>query len=155
MPHLGTRTRAAAILLSAAAIATVAAPTSLGAGYGHGRFVGTAKPQFGGGPGSPVIIKVKGSRVRVVEITFNFDCASDGSVLKRTVSTPFARVRSGPAGGGATFNGKVTPKEGGPAIDLSVAYGLRQTKVLGTSDATMDVEGLPCMKDLAFKANKR
>ena len=135
--------------------AAAAASMALAAGYGHGRFVGTAKPQFGGGKGSPITIKVKVSRVRVVEMIFSFDCASDGSVLNRTVSTPFTKVHKGPAGGGATFDGKVTPKEGGEPVDVGVSFGLRQKTVTGIADATMDVEGLPCMKDLSFKANKR
>ena len=133
----------------------VAASMALAAGYGHGRFVGTAKPAFGGGKGTPVTIKVKGSRVRVVEMSFSFDCASDGSVLKRTVSTPFVKVHKGPAGGGATFDGKVTPKGGGDPVDVGVSFGLRQRSISGIADGTMDVEGLPCMKDLSFKANKR
>jgi hypothetical protein len=144
---------ALAVVITAAA--AVAASIALAAGYGHGRFVGTAKPQFGGGKGTPVTIKVKGSRVRVVEMTFSFDCASDGSVLRRTVSTPFTKVHDGPAGGGATFDGKVTPKEGGEPVEVGVSLGLRQKTVTGIADGTMDVEGLPCMKDLSFKANKR
>jgi hypothetical protein len=136
-------------------IAVITASTALAAGYGHGRFVGTAKPQFGGGKGTPITVRVKGSRVRVVEMTFSFDCASDGSVLKRTIATPFVKVHKGPAGGGATFDGKVTPKEGGDPVDVGVSFGLRQRTVSGIADGTMDVEGLPCMKDLAFKANKK
>jgi hypothetical protein len=145
--------RKLALLL--ALCAAVTASTAFAAGYGHGRFVGKAKPQFGGGKGTPVTIKVKGSRVRVVEMTFSFDCASDGSVLKRTVATPFVKVHTGPAGGGATFDGKVTPKEGGDPVDVGVSLGLRQKSISGIADGTMDVEGLPCMKDLSFKANKR
>ena len=150
-----SRARASLVLGVAVLAVLIAAAASLAAGYGHGRFVGTAKPQFGGGKGSPITIKVRGSRVRVVEMTYRFDCSSDGSVLTRTLSTPFTRVHSGPAGGGATFDGKVTPKEGGSPIDLSVAFGLRRTSVLGTSDATTDVDGLPCMKGLSFKANRK
>lgn len=142
-------------LLTAAVIASISVPVALAADYGHGRFVGTAKPQFGGGKATPITIKVKGSRVRVVEMSFSFDCASDGSVQKRTIATPFTRVRKGPAGGGASFNGKVTPKGGGAPVDISVSYGLRERSVLGIADATTDIEGLPCMEDLAFKANKR
>ena len=137
-----------------AVIALFTAASALAAGYGHGRFAGTAKPAFGGGKGSPITIKVKGSRVRVVEMTFSFDCASDGSIQKRTVSTPFVRVQKGPAGGGASFDGKVAAK-GGDSVDVSVSFGLRQRSISGIADGTMDVEGLPCMKDLSFKANKR
>jgi hypothetical protein len=147
--------RRGALALSIALIATVVASTALAAGYGHGRFVGKAKPEFGSGKATPITVKVKGSRVRVVEMTFSFDCASDGSVLKRTIATPFVKVHPGPAGGGATFNGKVTPKEGGDPVDVGVSFGLRQRSVSGIADGTMDVEGLPCMKDLSFKANKR
>jgi hypothetical protein len=143
------------LALITAAVVSISVPVALAAGYGHGRFVGTAKPQFGEGKATPITIKVKGSRVRVVEMTYSFDCASDGSVQKRTLATPFVRVHRGAAGGGAAFNGTVTPKEGGERVDLTVSFGLRERKVLGTSDATMDVEGLPCMKDLAFKASKR
>jgi hypothetical protein len=141
-----------AVALAATVVITTAA---LAAGYGHGRFVGTAKPQFGGGKATPITIKVKGSRVRVVEMTFSFDCASDGSVQTRTLSTPFTKVHPGPAGGGATFNGKVVPKEGGDSVDVGVSFGLRQRTVSGIADGTMDVDGLPCMKDLSFKANKK
>jgi hypothetical protein len=88
-------------------------------------------------------------------MTFSFDCASDGSVQKRTIATPFVKVHQGPAGGGATFNGTVIPKEGGTPVDVGVSFGLRQRNVSGIADGTMDVEGLPRMKDLAFKANKR
>jgi hypothetical protein len=143
------------LALLVALVAAVTASTALAAGYGHGRFVGKAKPEFGGGKGTPITVKVKGSRVRVVEMTFGFDCASDGSILKRTVATPFFKVHKGSAGGGATFDGKVTPKEGGDPVDLSVALGLRQRSISGIADGTMDVEGLPCMKDLSLKANKR
>jgi len=142
----------AALALSIALIAT--ASTALAAGYGHGRFVGTAKPEFGGGKATPVTVKVKGSRVRVVSMTFSFDCASDGSVQTRTINTPFARVHNGAAGGGATFDGKVKTDQG-ESVDVSVAYGLRQRTISGIADGTMDVDGLPCMKDLSFKANKK
>jgi hypothetical protein len=145
--------RRLALVISLVVAAT--ASTALAAGYGHGRFAGKAKPEFGGGKGTPVTVKVKGSRVRVVEMTFSFDCASDGSVLKRTVATPFFKVQRGAAGGGATFDGKVTPKEGGNSVDLSVALGLRQKSISGIADGTMDVEGLPCMKDLSLKVNKK
>jgi hypothetical protein len=147
--------RRALALIAVVSLVVVSASVALAAGYGHGRFVGKAKPQFGGGKATPITIKVKGTRVRVVEMTFSFDCASDGSVLKRTISTPFAKVHKGPAGGGATFNGKVIPKEGGDPVDVGVSFGLRQRSISGIADGTMDVEGLPCMKDLAFKANKR
>jgi hypothetical protein len=149
------RARVPLALITVGLVAAIAASAVLAAGYGRGRFVGTAKPQFGGGKGTPITVKVKGSRVRVVEMTFSFDCASDGSIQKRTVSTPFVKVHSGPAGGGATFNGKVTPKGGGEPVDLSVSFGLRQRSVSGIADGTLDIEGLPCMKDLAFKANKK
>jgi hypothetical protein len=143
-------------VFAAALIAAVlVAAAALAAGYGHGRFVGTAKSQFGGGKATPITVKVKGSRVRVIEMTFSFDCTSDGSVQTRTVSTPFTKVHSGPAGGGATFDGKVVPKEGGDPVDVGVSFGLRQKTVSGIADGTMDIDGLPCMKDLAFKANKR
>ena len=141
-----------AVALVAAALI---AGSALAAGYGHGRFVGTAKPEFGGGKATPITVKVKGSRVRVVEMTFSFDCTSDGSVQTRTVSTPFTKVHPGPAGGGATFDGKVVPKEGGEQVDVGVSFGLRQKTVTGIADGTMDIDGLPCMKDLSFKANKK
>jgi hypothetical protein len=142
-------------LITVALVTAIAVTTALAAGYGRGKFVGSAKPQFGGGKATPVTIKVKGSRVRVVEMTFSFDCASDGSVQKRTIATPFTRVRTGPAGGGASFSGKVTPKGGGAPVDVSVSYGLRQRSISGIASGTMDVDGLPCLEDLAFKANKR
>ena len=147
--------RRAVLALSIALIASLTAASALAVGYGHGRFVGKAKPAFGGGKATPITVKVKGSRVRVGEMTFSFDCASDGSVLKRTIATPFVKVRKGPAGGGATFNGKVTPREGGDPVDVGVSFGLRQRSISGIADGTMDVEGLPCMKDLSFKANKK
>jgi hypothetical protein len=46
-------------------------------------------------------------------------------------------------------------KEGGESVDVGVSFGLRQRSISGIADGTMDVEDLPCMKDLAFKANKR
>jgi hypothetical protein len=140
----------------AAALLAVAllAGTALAAGYGHGRFVGIAKPEFGGGKATPITIKVKGSRVRVVEMTFSFDCSSAGAVQTRTIGTPFVRVHKGAAGGGATFNGKVTTSQG-ESVDVGVSFGLRQRSISGIADGTMDVEGLPCMKDLSFKANKK
>ena len=147
--------RATLALIAVASIVAVSVSVALAAGYGHGRFVGKAKPEFGGGKATPITVKVKGSRVRVVEMTFSFDCASDGSVLKRTIATPFVKVHQGPAGGGATFDGKVTPKEGGDPVDVGVSFGLRQRSISGIADGTMDVEGLPCMKDLSFKANKK
>ena len=94
--------RATLALTAVTSILAVSVSVALAAGYGHGRFVGKAKPEFGGGKATPITVKVKGSRVRVVEMTFSFDCASDGSVLKRTIATPFVKVHKGPAGGGAT-----------------------------------------------------
>jgi hypothetical protein len=146
--------RSALALTAIGLVAALIVPAALGAGYGRGRFVGTAKPESGSGGPSPVVIKVKGHRARVVEMTYRFDCADDGSVLTRTLSTPFVHVKNGPAGGGAHFDGKVTTKEG-ESVDLTVFLGLRERSVNGISSATMDVQGLPCFKDLIFKANKK
>jgi hypothetical protein len=52
-------------------------------------------------------------------------------------------------------SGKVVPKEGGDPVDVGVSLGLRQRTISGIADGTMDVDGLPCMKDLSFKANKK
>ena len=142
------------LLVAILAIAGFTATTALGAGYGHGRFTGKTKADFDNNdPRTPITIKVKGSRVRVVETVFTFDCAENGKIIRQTVSTPFTKVHPGPAGGGATFSGNVTSKEGAK-VDVSFAFGLRQRSISGTSDATMDVDGLPCFVSRSFKANK-
>jgi hypothetical protein len=149
------RGRVTLALITVALVSAIVVTTAIAAGYGRGRFVGSAKPQFGEGAKTPIVLKVKGNRARVVEMTFTFGCASDGSSVRRTVATPFTRVKHGPVGGGLFFNGKVTPKEGGGAIDLTVFMGLRERSINGTADATMDIEDRPCLADLIFKANKR
>ncbi len=143
-----------ALLAAAGLIALLAAPAAEGAGYGRGVFKGKATSAFDSDrPVTPIEIQVKGSRVRVVEATFVFDCG-DGAAVRRTISTPFARVTMGPAGGGSAFNGTVNAEEGGK-VDVTFNYGLREKSVLGNSSATFDVEGLPCMDDADFKANKK
>jgi len=144
------------LLFAVFSVVAITATQALGAGYGRGTFTGTTKPEFDqNDPRTPIKVQVKGARVRVVETAFTFDCSKDGTVLKRTVSTPFTRVKSGPAGGGASFNGKVTPAEGGDPVDVSFSFGLRSKTVSGTADATMDIDGLPCMSSRSFKAGKR
>jgi hypothetical protein len=143
------------LLIAVAALAGLLAAPATGAGYGKGRFTGKTKPEFDNDdPKTPITIKVKGKRVRVVETVFTFDCAEGGKIIRETVSTPFTKVHPGPAGGGATFSGTVTSKEG-DKVDVSFAFGLRQRSVSGTSDATLDVDGLPCFVNRSFKANKR
>lgn len=143
-------------VLAAAAVLTVAVvPLADAAGYGKGTFKGKADSMFDSDrPATPIEIKVKGKRIRVVKAVFVFDCAEDGSVQRKTISTPFTKVRKGPAGGGASQNARVTAKEGG-TVDVSFNYGLRERAVQGIGDATIDVDGLPCMDDVDFKANKR
>jgi hypothetical protein len=144
------------MLLAAALIAVLVVPAALGAGYGRGKFSGQGKSQFDKDrPATPVTIKVKGKRARVLEMAFVFDCASDGSVKRLTVATPFFKVTNGPAGGGAYFTGSAVPAEGGPALDVNLNLGLRQKNIRGTADATADVDGLPCMDDVIFNAKKK
>ena len=134
----------------------LAAPAALGAGYGRGLFTGKANSQFDNDrPKTPIEIKVKGKRARILKAVFLFDCAEDGSTLRRTVETPFKKVDNGAAGGGLYYDGKVTAKEGGEKLDVTFFLGLREKAIRGTGDAYMDVEGSPCSDDIIFKANKR
>jgi hypothetical protein len=143
------------LLFAIVLIAGFTATTALGAGYGKGRFVGKTTPDFDpNDPKTPITIKVKGKRVRVVETVFTFDCADDGKIIRRTVSTPFTKVTPGPAGGGASFSGRVTSKEG-DKVDVTFSFGLRQKAVLGGANATLDIDGLPCFVTRSFKANKK
>ena len=143
-------------LLALSIVAVLAAPAALGEGYGRGLFTGKADSQFDNDrPKTPIEIKVKGKRARILKAVFLFDCAEDGSTLRRTVETPFKKVDNGPAGGGLYYDGKVTAKEGGDKLDVTFFLGLREKAIRGTGDAYMDVEGSPCSDDIIFKANKR
>ena len=143
-------------LLAMAMLASLAVPAALGAGYGRGNFSGKAVSQFDNDrPKTPIEIKVKGKRARIVKAVFLFDCSSDGSTLRRTVETPFKKVDNGPAGGGLYYDGKVSSKEGPEKIEVTFFLGLREKAIRGTGDAYMDVEGSPCSDDIIFKANKR
>jgi hypothetical protein len=142
--------------IAVALIAGLIVPSALAAGYGRGLFIGKGDSQFDPDrPKTPVEIKVKGSRVRVLKLVFIFDCAEDGTVLRRTVETRPFKVRSGPAGGGAFFTDKLAPREGGDRVDVTIRLGLRQRTISGTADATLFVDKLPCQDDVIFKANKR
>ena len=142
-------------LLAASMLALLAAP-ALGEGYGRGLFTGKANSQFDNDrPKTPIEIKVKGNRARIQKAVFIFDCAEDGSTLRRTVETPFKRVTNGAAGGGLYWSGKVAPKEGGETLDVTFFLGLREKAIRGTGDADMDVNGSFCSDDIIFKANKR
>lgn len=143
-------------LVAAAVLLTASLPPALGAGYGRGLFAGKGDSQFDSDrPKTPVEIKVKGARARVVKMVFVFDCSEDGTVLLRTVETRLFKVRTGPAGGGAFFTDKLAPKEGGDRVDVTIHLGLRERTISGTADATLFIDKLPCQDDVIFKANKR
>jgi hypothetical protein len=145
------------LLLVAALLAFAAlAVPALAADYGRGRFAGKAKSQFDSDrPKTPIEIKVKGNRARIVKAVFLFDCADDGSTLRRTVETPFKKVTNGPAGGGFYWDGKVKPREGGPKLDVTFFLGLRMRAINGTGDAYMPFDSSNCGDDIIFKANKK
>jgi hypothetical protein len=143
-------------LAALSALALLAVPVALGDGYGRGLFTGKADSQFDNDrPKTPIEIKVKGNRARILKAVFLFDCAEDGSVQRRTVETPFKKVDNGPAGGGLYWSGKVVPKEGGGTLDVTFFLGLREKAIRGTGDADMDIDRIPCSDDIIFKANKR
>lgn len=145
----------AALLLALSATA----PFAAGAGYGRGLFTGKGTSQFDDDrPKTPVELKVKGSHVRMLKLVFVFDCAADGSVQRLTVDTRFFRVRTGPAGGGAFFTDKLTPRQpvvGDNPLDVTIHLALREKRVSGTADATLFVDKLPCEDDVTFSAKQR
>jgi hypothetical protein len=143
-------------LLAVSMLAFLAAPAALGADWGRGLFTGKAKSQFDNDrPKTPIEIKVKGKRARIQKAVFLFDCAEDGSTLRRTVETPFKKVDAGAAGGGLYWSGKVVPKEGGGTLDVTFFLGLRERAIRGTGDADIEVDRSICSDDIIFKANKR
>lgn len=153
--------RAPLALALAALLLASALPVALagGAGFGRGLFTGKGTSQFDGDrPATPVEIKVKGSHVRVLKMAFVFDCAPGVPAQRLTVATRFFKVRAGPAGGGAFFTDKLTPREpvaGDNPVDVTIHLALRDRKVTGTADATLFVEKLPCQDDVIFSAKKR
>jgi hypothetical protein len=145
-------------LLAVSVIAFLAAPAALGEGYGRGLFSGKAKSQFDNDrPKTPIEIKVKGKRARILKAVFIFDqCGEAEATLRRTVETPFKKVTNGPAGGGFFWDGKVVPKEGGGTLDVTFFLGLREKAISGTGDASLESDDRSvCSDDIIFKANKR
>lgn len=151
-----TRFTTLTAVLAAALIGAIAVPLALGAGYGHGTFSGKASSQYDKDhPKTPIEIKVKGHRARIVKAVFVFDqCGDSEQTIRRTVETPFKRVTNGAAGGGFYYDGKVVGKEGPEKLDVTFFLGLRQTSIRGTGDAYVDFDGSTCSDDLIFKANK-
>ena len=75
-------------LLTVALVAAIAVTSALGAAYGRGTFTGKAESQFDNDrPKTPIEIKVKGNRARIVKAVFIFDeCGESGGTLRRTVA---------------------------------------------------------------------
>ena len=144
-------------LLTVALVAAIAVTSALGAGYGRGTFTGKAESQFDNDrPKTPIEIKVKGNRARIVKAVFIFDeCGESGGTLRRTVETPFKRVTNGAAGGGFYYDGTVTGKEGPEKLDVTFFLGLRENAIRGTGDAYVEYDGSTCSDDQIFKANRR
>jgi len=128
-----TRRRACAAL---AAVALIAVPTSLAAGYGHGTFRGrVVGPKSGSS--ADVAVKVK-KRVSATATLHMNDCTGTGTgITDIPVSTQNAKINTGPAGGGFAIDQTIrTSTSAGPAeIELSIVGGIRRKVVRATFGA--------------------
>jgi hypothetical protein len=140
-------------LLTVSIAALLAVPFALGAGYGRGTFTGEMRPKFGNDrPKTPIRIKVKGDRARILRAVLVFDCY-EGAPLRRTIDTSFTRVKDNPSGGVVYIDDKVTPNKGNKNVEIHFFLELGAKSIRGDGDATLDVDGSPCTDDVIFRAN--